>query len=358
MASGGKAGSAGAGGQATSGTGGSASGGVSTGGAATGGAPTGGASDGGADGGSTQMSQFCPSGFGPARAVDLWAGPRELFVVAGDNRQRGVWSKPYAGGEWKLLWREDVLGSTAPSLTGFPEGGPLVLYGGAPCGVQFLSGDMLTCELADTPTYDVHIVSGTEVYAATTLGILLYDGSAWTASAPLPDAGVFQFAKSVWADANRLLVVTAWGDSALIYAARNGTMALRGELSVDNETFTNVEADDESEWLLTEHGELYVQWEGTSRWYLSTFFSGECSDFEEVWLHGRARYVRSRHSVTRLDDVENLRLVDLPCDSSATISSAVTSPEGDLYVALIDDVLSACGGVVITKGHGATASSF
>lgn len=343
--------SGGTGGQTAGGAGGSASDGAST-----GGAPTGGAS--GGDGGSPQTAPFCPLDFGAAEAVSLWAGSSELFVVAEDNRQLALWSKPYAGGEWLLLWRQDILARSAPTLTGFPDGGPLVLYGGEPCGVQFFYGDRVTCELSGTPTYDLHVVSSTEAYAATAQGILHFDGYTWTAAAPLPDAGVFQFTKSVWADANRLLVLTAWGDSALIYAARNGTMALRGELSVDNETFTNVEANSESEWLLTEDGELYVRWEGTSQWYLSTFFSGECSDFEEVWLHGPARYVRNRHSVTLLNDVENLRLVDLPCDSSATIASAVTSPEGDLYVALLDEALSACSGVVITKGHGATVSSF
>lgn len=352
------------------GSSGASTGGVPTGGASTGGVATGGMSSSNSDGGTggseggtggapMQPTSFCPLDFGRARTVDLWAGASELFLVLEDDVGTGVWSKAFEGGEWNLLWRADALLGGVPSLTGFPEGGPLAVYGvDEPCGIMFLDGGELTCSAMTAPVYDLHVVSSTDAYAVTGDSIIRYTGGEWVFANALPDAGEFQLATSVWADEDTLLVATDWSDSALIYAAREGSQELRGELSVQNETFTNVEASGGSEWLLTKDGELYVQWEGASRWYLFTFWSGECSDFQEVWLQGPARYVRNQHSVTRLDDSEILRLVDLPCEGTATISSAVTTPTEDLYVAILDSAVSACSGVFISKWNGESWSHF
>jgi len=327
----------------------------------SGGVPSGGSSSSGGTGGMLPPGEtFCADGFGSIEHIDLWASSQELFVVLHDAAKMEIWSRYLAGGSWQLIWQEDGPLYGVPSLTGFPEDGPLVLYGLSPCGIQFLQNGELTCSGAIAPVYDVHVVGAGSAYATTGDTVLRYTGSQWQFESSLSMGGEAQLATSVWADADSLFVTTDAGGSGRIYTDRDDDGTLQGELEATSQLFTNVEATEGSEWLLTRSGDVYVHWDGGNKWYLNTFFDQECSSFRELWIAGPARYMRTSHSFIRSDEQSAYWLLDLPCDGATTIAAATSDGVEKAYVALLDASLETtdCRRVSVIEWNGVNWQDF
>ena len=170
-------GAAGAGGVGLGGRGGAATGGG--GGAGTSGKPL------------WRQSQdaFCPKINGSS-FLDIWSDERGAFVLTSDAKTRpAIWSNLGTG--WKITfdWPGDTNILYQGGLKGFANG-PLVVYGGFPCGIQFVDGGSAECSGAAGFVADLSVVSTGIAYAVNYDRVLQYDGDFWTQlGAALPAVG-------------------------------------------------------------------------------------------------------------------------------------------------------------------------
>ena len=200
---GGAAGAAG-----TSSAGGRGGGAAGTGGVGLGG--RGGAVTGGAGGAGTSgkplwresQEAFCPKIDGSS-FLDIWSDERGAFVLTSDAKTRpAIWSNLGTG--WKITfdWSGDTNILYQGGLKGFANG-PLVVYGGLPCGIQFVDGGSADCSGASLPV-DLSVVSTGRAYAVNYDRVLQYDGNFWTQlGTALPDTG---WTSAVWADSSTVVV--------------------------------------------------------------------------------------------------------------------------------------------------------
>jgi len=184
-------GAAGAGGVGLGGRGGAATGGG--GGAGTSGKPL------------WRQSQdaFCPKINGSS-FLDIWSDERGAFVLTSDAKTRpAIWSNLGTG--WKITfdWPGDTNILYQGGLKGFANG-PLVVYGGFPCGIQFVDGGSAECSGAASFVADLSVVSTGRAYAVNYDRLLQYDGDFWTQlGAALPAVG---WTSAVWADSSTVVV--------------------------------------------------------------------------------------------------------------------------------------------------------
>jgi hypothetical protein len=188
-----------------------------------GGQGTGGTGAGGTGGASTKpkplwrdsYDAFCP---GTASIfADVWGDDRGVFVLSSDDKNNSaIWSNVGTGWRTAFAWPEGTNNLYQGGLTGIP-GGPLVVYGGFPCGIQFVEGGGVSCSGAATFVEDLKVLDAKLAYAVSYDRVLTFDGDLWTQLGdPLPGVSVV---RAVWADSS---TVVAAADGGHVFAIPSG----------------------------------------------------------------------------------------------------------------------------------------
>lgn len=209
-------GGAGVGGRGSGGAGGTAGG--------AGGAVAGGTGSGGASAGPLWRDSheaFCPRSNANSAFADVWSDDRGVFVLASDaNSHLAIWSNIGTGWQMTFNWPGEANDLYQGGLKGFPDG-PLVVYGGFPCGIQFVDGRGAECSAAANFVVDLSVVNASLAYAVNYDRVLQFDGKFWTQLGdPLPGVS---WANAVWADSSTVVVgADGNGGGGLVFKIESG----------------------------------------------------------------------------------------------------------------------------------------
>jgi hypothetical protein len=150
---------------------------------------------------------FCSNPAGDLQTLDVWSDQRGVFLLATDDGKGRpkIWSNPGTGWQVMFNWPGDTnVAFQDGGLKGFSNG-PLIVYGGAPCGIQFVQGGTAECSGAESFIAGLSVASAERAYAASYDRVLQFDGDFWTQLGdPLPGVSWVQ---GVWADPSTIVAI-------------------------------------------------------------------------------------------------------------------------------------------------------
>ena len=164
---------------------------------------------------------FCPRSNANSAFADVWSDDRGVFVLASDaNSHLAIWSNIGTGWQMTFNWPGEANDLYQGGLKGFPDG-PLVVYGGFPCGIQFVDGRGAECSAAANFVVDLSVVNASLAYAVNYDRVLQFDGKFWTQLGdPLPGVS---WANAVWADSSTVVVgADGNGGGGLVFKIESG----------------------------------------------------------------------------------------------------------------------------------------
>jgi hypothetical protein len=154
---------------------------------------------------------FCPTTEAGLAFLDMWSDDRGVFAVTSDGSARStLWSNLGSGWQVAFDWPGETTVLYQGGLKGF-AGGPLIVYGAFPCGIQFVDHGKSECSGAAGFVSDISVVRADLAYAVNYDRVLIFDGDFWTQlGGPLPGVG---WTSAVWADSSTV-IVSAAGDAS------------------------------------------------------------------------------------------------------------------------------------------------
>jgi hypothetical protein len=207
---------------------------------------------------------FCQTADAGSLAIDLWSDDRGVFLLTSESstNRPAIWTNLGTG--WRLTfdWPGEVAAMYQGGLKGFADG-PLVVYGGLPCGIQFVDGTNAECSGAASLTTDLSVVGADLAYAVCYDRVLKFDGDLWTqVGGALPGLGL---ANAVWADSATIVVAAGGsrGESLVFTIEADGDAVLLPGLSSQVEPMAVWSFGASEIWVGGAQGQL-VRYDGTA----------------------------------------------------------------------------------------------
>jgi hypothetical protein len=179
----------------------------------------------------SSYESFCPTADAGSVAIDLWSDDRGVFLLTSESatNRPAIWTNLGTG--WRLTfdWPGEVAALYQGGLKGFADG-PLVVFGGLPCGIQFVDGKNAECSGAASFTTDLSVVGADLAYAVSYDRVLKFDGDLWTqVGGALPGSN---WANAVWADSATIVVAAGGrrGESLVFTIEADGDAVLLPDL--------------------------------------------------------------------------------------------------------------------------------
>ena len=179
----------------------------------------------------SSYESFCQTADAGSVAIDLWSDDRGVFLLTSESstNRPAIWTNLGTG--WRLTfdWSGEVAAMYQGGLKGFADG-PLVVYGGLPCGIQFVDGTNAECSGAASLTRDLSVVGADLAYAVSNDRVLKFDGDLWTqVGGALPN---LNWANAVWADSATIVVAAGGrrGESLVFTIEADGDAVLLPDL--------------------------------------------------------------------------------------------------------------------------------
>lgn len=293
-------------------------------------------------------------GTGPYPTVaDVWSDSRGVFLLAAEDSRPAtirknlgkVWETSYA-------WPPGTVQMTG-GLKGF-QGGPLVVYGGSPYGIQLVDDQGAHVSGAGGGS-DVAVVGPELAYAIYSDRVLRFDGAFWTQlGSPLPPAGQVN-TRALWADSS-VLVVAADAGRVFVIRPDRPPVLQTGLPETDFTAVWGFGADDL--WLGSADGQLF-HYDGT-RWTPKATLQGDCVGIRKLWGSEGELFVLSRSLFAKWDGSRIEVLASLPCDDTAEFQGLWGNSRREVFISLVDRSQAApgCGPIQVRWYDGASVSPF
>jgi hypothetical protein len=224
-------------------------------------------------------------------------------VLASVGGQLTISTNTGSGWNTTYKWNSDMGG-----LKGFPNG-PLILYPGPRCPIEFIDGGVASCSGAQS-VRDVAVVNSNLAYAVYQDRVLRFDGSFWTQlGGPLPGDGAAPlFGPSVWADASTIIVVADGG--VWVIPSGGDPVLQKGLPEVSFGAVWGFGASDM--WIGNVEGQLY-HYDGVA-WSLKASIPGDCGWIYKLWGSEGSLFVLTPNLFGRWDGSGITTLSSLACD--------------------------------------------
>lgn len=283
------------------------------------------------------------------RDLQVWSDARGVFVLVGfDSGSSTISTNTGSGWNATYTWSSrDGL----PGLTGFPNG-PLVVYPGSVCPIDFIDGGVASCAGAQNVN-DVAVVNSNLAYGVYQDRVLRFDGNFWTQlGGPLPSAGQ-RLAESVWADASTIVVI-ADGGRVFVISPGGDPVLQTGIPGVDSHGVWGFGASDI--WIGNNEGQLY-HYDGVA-WSLKASIPGDCHQIWKLWGSEGSLFVLTSSLFGRWDGSGITTLSSLACDDTASFWDLWGNSPSEVFVVLEDRThgIAGCGPAQVQWFNGSVVS--
>jgi hypothetical protein len=294
---------------------------------------------------------FCSS---PAASGDIlrdlhvWSDARGVFVLVGfDSWSSTISTNTGSGWNATYTWSSrDGL----PGLTGFPNG-PLVVYPGPVCPIDFIDGGVASCAGAQTVNA-VAVVNSNLAYGVHQDRVLRFDGNFWTQlGGPLPSAGL-RLAFAVWADESTIVVIADGGRVFVISPGGDPVL----QTGIPGGDFNGVWGFGASDiWIGNNEGQLF-HYDGVA-WSLKASIPGNCQQIG-LWGSEGSLFVLTQSLFGRWDGSGITTLSSLACDENARFAGLWGNSPSEVFVVLEDQehVTAGCGTAQVQWFNGSVVS--
>jgi len=339
------------------------SGGLAAGGTPTGGISMGGTVFGGANGSSgsgahppwRESSQpFCSDSMPLFGFVKVWSDARGVFVLGTLDGLPTISANTGSGWNTTHTWPSDPPWMPGEGgLKGFVNG-PLIVYPGNGCPIEFIDGAVASCSGAQS-VRDVAVVNSNLAYAVYQDRVLRFDGNFWTQlGGPLPGAGTAPFAGlSVWADASTIVVVA---DAGRVWVIPSGgdPVLQKGLPEVDFWAVWGFGASDI--WIGNVEGQLY-HYDGVA-WSLKASIPGECGSIFKLWGSEGVLFVLTQNLFGKWDGSGITTLSSLACYPTAGFDDLWGNSPSEVFVVLDSRTpgIAGCGPAQVQWFNGSVVS--